>query len=991
MPHDIHLSMTPASADVEPELRDLGAELRARAPHVELRIGRHDRMLYATDASMYQVEPLGVVLPRHVEDVAAVMQVAAARGLPIVPRGGGTSLAGQAVNRGLVIDFSKYCRRITLLDAEQQHITVEPGVVLAQLNEMLMPHGLMFGPDVATASHATLGGMIGNNSAGAHSILYGRTVEHLLNMQCVTAQGESLHFAPGVHGGLVDQMTLAVAEIVKARASLIRERFPTITRHVDGYNLDLILAGIERSTPGTHDGINLAQLVCGAEGTLAVMTQARLNLVKRPAARGLTILSYADVDAAMAALNAILATQPAAVELIDDVVLAMAARNRECSRHLALMPEMPAGSPGALLYVEYFADHADDLDARLDAITTAGSASASRIYRTPLEMAAAWMLRKSGEPLLHAIPGLRKPVTFIEDTAVDPARLGEFVRAFRAIVDGYGTTAAYYAHASVGCLHIRPLVNLHDPSDRSMMAGIARDVTDLVRHFGGAISGEHGDGRARSHLLERYFGTELCEAFAQIKQIFDPRNLLNPGIIVNPPNDLMLSHLRTQPEQRTVHVPDVDTYFEYEHGFGEAVEQCNGAGVCRRKATGTMCPSYRATLDERHATRGRGNALRLAITGQLNGDGSSANWRDRETLATLDLCLSCKACKSECPSNVDIARLKAEYIAQSYRAGARVPLMARVGSHIRAFNRIAAFSPRIANAVNRALPARWVINRALGIDSRRSLPPADRSLLKWFRTRTSKMQRTAQPTTAVLLFADCFTTWSETSIGKAAVNVLEHLNCRVVMADQGCCGRAAISFGCLDVARRQIEHAAAQINRILDDDPAIERIVVLEPSCASALRDDWLSLRSSVNPALRNTIAQRTQLIEEFVLERLEEAEPTDRSAQSSPRILVHGHCHQKALFDATKSRDAIRAVLPGADVQLLDTGCCGLAGSFGYARSRFDLSMDIAELSLFPQVRNCPDALVTAPGTSCRHQLRDGMGRHAMHPIEIIADALKL
>lgn len=990
----VTLPVVPASNSSpldEHERGRIADELR-RLVRGEVRFGRHDRMLYATDASIYQVEPIGVVVLADIADAVTVIRFAAERKLPILPRGGGTALAGQTVNRAIVIDFSRHCRSILEVDRERRWARVEPGVVLEQLNRSLAPAGLMFGPDVATATHATIGGMIGNNSAGAHSIVFGRTVENLLGVTALLADGTELVFEEGtaVRDSRVAEISNQVAEIVLSIADQIERRFPKTVRHVDGYNLDIILKQIRASSPGTLDRLNLAHLICGSEGTLAVVTEATLKLVDAPKARALGIVAFVGVDDALSHLTAILRTAPAAVELVDDMVIAMARENTEYRRYVDLLPVPPHGDIGAVLYVEYFGTDRAALEAKFDQLQQCAQGYRLERYFEPGPMAQAWKLRKAGEPLLHAIPGARKPVTFIEDTAVSPERLAEFVREFRAIVSKHGTRAAYYAHASVGCLHIRPLVSLTDPRDREVMRAIAEEVTDLVRRYGGALSGEHGDGRVRSPLLERFYGREICDAFRRIKAIFDPHNRLNPGIITEPEG--MTDHLRVQPAREIVRVPDVETFFRYdrEHGFDEAVQACNGAGVCRKTLGGTMCPSYRGTLDERHATRGRGNALRLAITGQFSPDGRTPAWDDPDTIRTLDLCLSCKACKTECPSNVDIAKLKAEYTAQRYASTGRIPWTARLFGNVRMLNRIGSACHPIANAVARLGMVRSINERMLGIDRRRTLPPFAPSLYRWFQRRRQTSVPDNRP--VVILLPDCFSVYNEPQIGHAAVAVLEAFGYRVVLPRLGCCGRAMISLGLLPQASGQCASTAADLIRQYDGSNAVA-VVGIEPSCVSAIKDDWLDLKMNVDAEALRTVAQQTFLIEDFLEQRwdLHPVRPDiSLEQQRGNVILLHGHCHQKALWGVDTSAQLLRRLF-GQRVRIIDSGCCGMAGSFGYSRDHYDLSMKIGELTLMPAVRSEPDALVIAPGTSCRHQIHDATARHALHPIEAVADALQV
>ncbi len=963
----------------------------------EVRFGRHDRMLYATDASMYQVEPVGVVVPRSIADAERAARFCIEQNVAILPRGGGTSLAGQCVNDAVVIDFSAHCRRMIDVDAASMRAEVEPGIVLDHLNAALAPRGLMFGPDVATSSHANLGGMIGNNSAGAHSILYGRTVEHVIELDVLLASGHRLRFHEGAaeQDSIARDLTQQIANVILSREREIDARFPRTIRHVDGYNLDLMLRQIKASTPGTFDRVNLAHLVCGSEGTLAITLGATLNLVPLPKVRGLAIASFSGVDDAMRSLTTILTSNPAAVELIDDVVINVALQNREYRQYVDLLPAPPHGTRGAVLYVAYFADSLDALRARFDALGSLLPSHVIKRYEEPVAIAQAWKLRKAGEPLLHGLHGMRKPVTFIEDTAVNPDRLADFVADFRAMVARHGTTAAYYAHASVGCLHIRPMINIKDEADTRTMRAIAEEATDLVLKYGGALSGEHGDGRVRTHLLERFYGPVVCEAFRHIKAIFDPKNLLNPGNLIDMRPENMTSSLRVRPHEQVINVPAVRTFFRYErdHGFGEAVEMCNGAGVCRRMVGGTMCPSYRATLDERHATRGRGNALRLAITGQFSPDGSSPAWNDAETKATLDLCLACKACKSECPSNVDIAKLKAEYAAQGFAHGEKPSLATRLIADVRTLNRIGSALHPVANVVNRLGIVRRAANRMLGFHSTRPLPEFGPSLLRWMNRRVSGgLTNAAAP--AVVLYADCFTTYNEPHIGRAAVEVLESFGYRVILQDAGCCGRTLISTGLLHDAQQVCRSTASSLMNIVEREQAIA-VLVCEPSCLSAIKDDWMELDMGDDfpvQSLRD-LAQRSFLVEQFLESHWDRhpREPSLRDPATDDRpIVLHGHCHQKSLWGVDSSAGFLRRVF-GSRLRVLDSGCCGMAGQFGYIRDHYDLSMRIGEQSLFASLRDLPEACIAAPGTSCRQQIHDGMNRRsAQHPIEIIAASIR-
>jgi len=962
--------------------------LAGQVPGIEVLSSRHDRMLYATDASIYQVEPLGVVLPRSPEAGAEAASWLLARGIPVLPRGGGTALAGQTVNRAVIIDFSKHCRVIEAIDPHARRAIVQPGVVLDQLNAALAPHGLMFGPDVATSSHATLGGMVGNNSAGANSILFGRTVENLIALQVALADGTVTWLREG--GAIDDPIQAGIAarlwSIVEPIAAEIDARIPTILRHVDGYNLDLFLKQVRASTPGTFDRVNLAHLVCGSEGTLCTVLRAELALVPRPAHRGLAILGFPSIDEALASLGTLLATGPAAVELVDDVIISMALRNREQARYVQVMPQPATGQLGAVLYVQYFGDDAGAIRARCDAVAGLVPGAAHTTCTDAASMEQAWKLRKAGEPLLHAVPGARKPVTFVEDTAVDPSRLPAFVKEFRAIVERHGTTAAYYAHASVGCLHIRPLIALDDERDLEAMRAIAVEVAELVVRHHGALSGEHGDGRVRTPLLRIVLGESLCNALASVKAVFDPDGLMNPGnLVANDDPSLMTRHLRVRPHEDFVRVEPRATFFRFaaEEGLDHAASQCNGAGICRRTAPGgTMCPSYRVLLDERHTTRGRGNALRLAITGQL--EGGRASWSDPSTQETLSLCLSCKACASECPSNVDLAKIKAEYTAQGFAERGRVPWRVRVRGRVRALQRLGSRMAPLANAVGSIAPLRKAVQSILGMTTDRPLPAFGKDAARLLRSVTQPVDA---PT--VLLFGDCFTQFGESDVAMDAAAVLNAFGYRVVLADAGCCARSLISTGMLAEALTTVPRTAGALRATIEAERAVA-VIMLEPSCMSAVVDDWqdLALPAAAAEDAR-LVASLVDSVEGFLERRWPDHPQRPVSAPGiDESIAVHLHCHQKALWGGASTMALLRRFYPRAEQ--LATGCCGMAGAFGYDAATADLSVRIAAQDLLPAVAARPGHLVCAPGSSCRHQVQDLAGRSALHPISLVRRALR-
>jgi FAD/FMN-containing dehydrogenase/Fe-S oxidoreductase len=884
------------------------------------------------------------------------------------------------------MDLSPNFRKILSVDGRNRIAHVQPGITVEELNRALATQcGLLFAPDPATVAQASIGGCIGNNAAGARSIRYGRTSENVAGVEVALTAGHRLWLEPGAGRRSEPAANLAksLAAICAKYAELIRSRFPKTIRRNAGYGLDLILQQMDRGV--VAEDLDLSGLICGSEGTLAAVLSAKLKLHPIPKFKGLAICSFATLEECLDTVNPILTTTPSAVELLDDVVLEAAAGNAQCRRYLKWLPEVNGRPPAAVLYVEYTSPNSPaEVSAAFEQlrVTLPGAAIAPYVEAGP--MADLWALRKAGEPLLHGLSGHRKPHTFVEDNAVPVENLPRFVAEFKKIVAKHNTKAAYYAHASVGVLHVRPLIDLHDAGDRKAMREIAVEVADLARSCGGVMSGEHGDGRVRGPLLERFFGPELMNAFREVKNLFDPVGILNPGNIVTPgPVESILENLRTDPVDHGPDLSKVETYYTYEdqEGFRGALEMCNGAGVCRKTAVGTMCPSYRATLDERHATRGRGNALRTAVTGQASADGQPV-WDDPGTIETLDLCLSCKACKSECPSNVDVARLKSEYTAQRYaRHGAT--LQAKLFGHVRTLNRLGSLMPGVSNWFNSLAPTRALAAKFLGLSPKRSIPTFSKSLYSLRPLPTRNPHRHD----SVVLFGDCFVTYNESHIGQAAMRVLESLGYPVSIPTTGCCGRAMMSTGLLSDAIRTADATLSQLKPFIEDS-SVRAILVAEPSCLSAFKDDWLQLKLKTSMDLRQALAAKAYLIEDFV-DQFWDAHPSKPAFRTPDApVLLHGHCHQKALWGDSTSSNLLRR-LAGDKLTVLPSGCCGMAGSFGYTADRYDVSMKIGELSLFPPIRQNPAATVCAPGTSCRHQIHDGTGRRAVHPIEYAASLL--
>jgi FAD/FMN-containing dehydrogenase/Fe-S oxidoreductase len=932
----------------------------------EVRFDRLTRLLYSTDASMYQIMPVGVVVPRCVEDVAATVAACRETGTPLLGRGGGTSLAGQTVGAGVVLDFSKHLNRLLSVDPAARTARIQPGIVLDTLNAALAEHGLMFAPDVAPSNRATVGGMIQNNSCGAHSILFGKTVDHVRSLSVLLSDGTS-----AVVGrdhpptGRVADIAAGVAAIAERERDEIDRRFPKILRRVGGYNLDAL-----PPTPGSP--VDLSKLIVGSEGTLALVTEAEIALVPRPKIRGLMAVEFDDLVASLEATLAILETHPAAVEVVDRYILDLSAAQPEQRKRRARVLSDPERSPESQLLIEYFCESLAERDERLGELEKVLDRGRFGRFRRRLDSKElqddAWAIRKAGVGILQSMVGNRKPQTFVEDCGVAPDRLPEFTRRFYGIVRRYGTDSAAYAHASAGLLHFRPVLSLKDPVDRRTMRAIASNVADLALEFGGAMSGEHGDGLVRSCWNRRMFGDRLYAAFREVKRLFDPPGLMNPGKIVDAPD--MLENLRFDDGYRPLPFAPVMDHSRWA-GFDGHVELCNGNGACR-KAGGQMCPTFQATGDEAQSTRGRANALRSALAGDLPMDGD-------ELHEVLDWCIECKGCKAECPSNVDMAALRSE--ALHHRHGTLgVPLRSRLFANIHRINAVGSALAPLANAAASSPLARWM-NGLLGIAPQRTLPPfAATTLESWMASRPPARKTPQRP--AVRLFADCFANHNYPHIGRAAVEVLEAAGCNVSLAPRVCCGRPMISKGLLGDAKR---HAARLLRTLSPETP----LVVLEPSCLSVFRDELPLLTPKNRRADAEQLGRAAVSLEQFLLDAGLMGGLPWRTDAAPRKWLVHGHCHQKAINAVTPMMSALRSV-PDSAAALIDSGCCGMAGSFGYEAEHYEMSLRIGEMRLLPAVRSAPpDTLIVAPGTSCRQQIAHGTGRTAVHPAEALRACL--
>ena len=951
-------------------MNDLEQDLR-KSVRGSVRFDQGSRLLYSTDASMYQVEPIGVVIPRDADDVLAAFDVARRQHVPLLPRGGGTSLTGQTVNRALVLDFSPHMNQVLEVNPEEGWARVQPGLVQDELNAHVRPLGLLFGPDTSTSNRATLGGMLGNNSGGSHSIAYGLTVEHVLELTTVLADGTRVVFGTVTADGFDAKCRLEGAEgriyreiaaIRQEFADEIRARYPKHWRRVAGYNLNEAIKDFP---------LNVARIVVGSEGTLVTVLEAKVRLVKRPTRTAVDVIHYRDIQEALESSQAILETGPYAVELTDKVILDLARNNIEQSKRMAFV----SGDPGAILIVEYAGETDAEVRAKIEALEARRARErfgyAAHLAYDAGEQQSIWKLRKAGLGLLLGMKGDKKPIAFVEDTCVEPRHLKEFVPRFAEIFAKHDTTGAYYGHCSVGCLHIRPVIDLKTPRGLEQVRVIADEITDLVLQYSGTISSEHGDGRARSPFLERMYGPTLMGAFRRLKRAFDPDNRMNPGNIVDSPG--ILENLRYGVSYKTWE-PKTLLDFSEQGGFAAAVEMCNGVGACRKKLEGTMCPSYMVTRDEEHSTRGRANALRAVLSGRM----APAEFSGRRLYEVMDLCLECKGCKAECPSNVDMAKMKYEFLHHYYQVNG-LPLRNRLFGRIADLNALGARVPTLANRLANLPLNRWLLEKVAGIDRRRPLPAfAPQTFEKWFRRRTPPA---AAPRGEVVLFHDTFVNYNAPGIGEAAVHVLEAGGYRVVLVDRKCCGRPMISKGMLTEAR---DHARYNVERLHPYAARGVSIVGLEPSCLLTLRDEWVDLLRTDEA---RTVARQSVLLEQFLLRERERGLELP-FVRHGRQALLHGHCHQKALVGTAPTMAAL--TWAGYAVSEVDSGCCGMAGSFGFEREHYDVSIALGNRRLAPAVKAAPaDADVVAPGISCRQQIEHLAGRRAKHPAEALWQAL--
>ncbi len=990
----VAMSTATASPPAAPPLADLAARLQGKLLRDPVA-----RTIYATDASEYQERPLAVALPETEADVQELIRFAARHRIGIIPRAAGTSLAGQVVGAGIVVDAGRHLNRILALDAAARRVRVQPGVVRNELNRFLAAHGLFFPPETSTAAWAMIGGMVGNNSCGANSIAWGTTRDHLVSVRGFLADGSEVTFGPltteefAAKCAAPDSLETRIYREIRgllgdqANRQLVRESFPRpeVTRRNTGYALDALMDAA-CFDPASDRAFNFCQLIAGSEGTLFFGVEYELNVIPLPPPGALLCVHCHTVDEALRGTVIVMRPDRPAderatgCELIDKPILDCTKENREQARNRAFV----VGDPGAILVVEL--RHADEavLAGRLDALA-AELRAAGIGYASPTLFGAdaqkVWELRRSGQGLLNNVPDDRKPREIVEDTAVAVADLPAYIADFdRLLAEKYGIESVHYAHAGAGELHLRPLFDLRTPEGLRMFRAVATDVAALVKRYRGSLSGEHGDGRLRGEFIRTMVGDACYALLVRVKRAFDPQGIFNPGKIIDtPPMDTSLRIVPGEPPPRH------ETVFRFADTGGvlRAAEKCSGVGQCRKPplAGGTMCPSYMATRDEEHTTRARANVLRQALEG---GRGAADPWTDPRLASVMDLCLSCKACKSECPSNVDMARLKAEW--EQHRHDAEgVPLRSRLIAGSAAAMRRAMIAPWLYNLAVTAPGLAGIIKRFLGFAPRRSLPRLHGTTLSaWHRRRPD---RGPAPLGRVHLFCDEFTDLLDVPVGIAAIELLEALGWEVVIPAHVDSGRAQISKGLLREARLLAERNIELLDPVVTDDAPL---VGIEPSAILGFRDEYPDLvREPLAPAARR-LASRALLIDEFLARAAAAGRIGAAAFTNAPRtVKLHGHCHQKALASVECSA-AILRLPPNYTVEVIPSGCCGMAGSFGYEREHFDVSMRIGELVLFPAVRAAADgAIIAAPGTSCRHQIADGTGRTALHPVQVLHAAL--
>lgn len=928
--------------------------------------------MYSTDASFYQIRPLAVILPKDESDVKKAVEIARNNNIKILPRGGGTSLAGQTVGEALVIDFSKYMNQVLEFNAQERWVRVQPGVVRDELNEEMSKYNLHFAPDPATSSRANVGGMVGNNSSGTKSILYGKTVDHVLEAKVLLSDGTELwlkEFSAEAFKQKAEQPTREgeiyknFTKAIQSNKEEIKKRFPKVMRRVGGYNLDEFVY---------TDRWNLAKLITGSEGTLAVTLELKLNLEPLPKFKSVAVIHFSDLLEAIRAVQPMLPYQPSAIELLDSTVLRMSKENLTTKQYCYFIEKDPA----AILIVEFYGDTYESVMQRaqtmIEELKKLGLGYAYPLFPEGKEYEDVWNLRKKGFGLMLGIKGEKKPLSFIEDSAVPVNVLPEYIDQVLTICAKHNTEVALYAHASVGVLHVQPLLDLRQEADIENLKKITDETFDLVVKYGGSWSGEHGDGLVRSAYNERFFGARIYQVLRDIKKLFDPENLMNPGKKVEAQS--IEHNLRYGPKYADQELK-TEFHYRFENSFKESIHMCTGVGECRKVLGGTMCPSFKATRDEEHSTRGRANALRLAMSGQLDKEGLTS----QRLHQVMDLCISCKACKSECPSNVDMAKMKSDVLQMYYDEHGSTLRDRLVRDSPEAAARLSGPFSQMVNFIQETRLFRSALQKLTGFDRRRVLPGYTKEPFhKWFEKEGNNAYK--NPDNVVVLFADTYLNFYEPQIGVSALALLNSCGYEVILANVGCCQRTKISHGFLREAKKDGAKTIEGLKKYLDLGLTI---LVCEPSCASALNDDLPDMIEDESIGTR--LKEQIMMIDVFLAKEIESGNLNAVFESFAGDILIHGHCHQKALYGGAKGMKALLSKSNQA-VGEIPSGCCGMAGSFGYETEHYDLSRKIGESILFPAARSMKEGTtLVANGFSCRHQIEHFTGVRPKHWVEVV------
>lgn len=942
----------------------------------DLRFDTISKVAYSVDASIYEIEPVGIVLPRTKQDLVNAIKIAVRHNVPVIARGAATGITGGCIGKGLIIDTSKYLNRILEINYDQEYAICEPGVVQDQLNHSLSSKGYRLGPDTSTGDRATLGGMMANNSAGARSLHYGKMVDHVLSVELALATGELLEFASVDTKDLEARLRQQDAEghiyreVIRIRDHYwkdIEKHFPKIPRRVSGYNLDELIK------PGP---LNISKLITGSEGTLGIATKIKVGISRKPGSTALCVVHFSDMVSAMHTILEMLKFQPMALEMIDDQIILMGRRSPSMKSKLGWIQ----GEPQCVFVAEFEADTSENAGQKAvdfkNAMIQKQIGYAQVILNQPEAMSHVWEVRKAGLGLLLSRRTYSRAIAFIEDLSIGPEQLAPFMEKFCAYLKSKGKQAGIYGHVGPGCMHVRPYINLLEKSETELMHQMMLDISDLILEHGGALSGEHGDGLIRSWLNKKMFGDQVYQAFVELKSAFDPENRMNPGKIVHAPP--LLENLRISPGTKIASIP---TFLDFspEGGFELAADLCNGNGLCRKKES-VMCPSFQASGDEYDTTRARAQALRAVINGRLPLE----KFTSPEIHDVLDLCLECKGCKTECPSQVDMAKMKAEFLYQ-YQEKHGYSLRSKLFGNIGRINQIGSNFTAIFNWLNSTFLAKKLTSW-IGIAPQRSLPAlASERFSTWVDKLTHKVENSRGQ---VVLFNDTFTEFNQPEIGKDAIKVLHKLGYDVVVPPWHCCGRPLISKGLLPQAKKKAEALVELLFPFADQGI---QIIGLEPSCILTLKDDFsglLGTKSSLAVKV-NAITKACKTFDEFVAEHLQDGKLPFSIKQSDLQVKLHGHCHQKSLVGTQPTLQVLKAI-PGFHVSEIDSGCCGMAGSFGYEKEHYEFSMKIGELRLFPAVRaTAEDTIIVADGISCRSQIAQGTGRKAKHLAEVLGNLI--